>query len=83
MNLFEGTGLREIVLNLRTGEFFPAEPVGFWTSGYRYALRIDVNFLVWVFPLGTAGLSTRKKTRASDPRARTPRGVQLVCSTAV
>ena len=27
------TGWAQIVLNLRTGEFFPAEPVGFWTPG--------------------------------------------------
>ena len=32
------TGWDEIVLNLRTGEFIPAEPVGFWTSGFRWAL---------------------------------------------
>ena len=32
------TGWAQIVLNLRTGEFFPAEPVGFWTSGFRWGL---------------------------------------------
>ena len=33
-----GTGWAQIVLNLRTGEFIPAEPVGFWTSGFRWGL---------------------------------------------
>ena len=43
-----GTGWRTILVECKLGDFFPAEPVGFWTSAYRYALRIGVNFLVWV-----------------------------------
>ena len=34
-------------------------------------------------PTGYCRPQHEKKTRASEPRARTPRGVQLVCSTAV
>ena len=64
---FEGTGWAQIVLNLRTGEFFPAEPVGFWTSGFRYAVRIGLNFPLWVFAVGTAAASTRKKFPRLEP----------------
>ena len=56
----------EIVLNLRTGEFIPAEPVGFWTSGFRYSIGQYLGYTVWVFAVGTAAPSTRKKFARLD-----------------
>ena len=40
------TGWAELVLNLRTGEFIPAEPVGFWTSGFRYSIGPYLGYRV-------------------------------------
>ena len=36
------TGSLEIVLRIRTREFIPAEPVGFWTSGFRYGFGLGL-----------------------------------------
>ena len=53
-----------IVLNLRTAEFIPAEPVGFWTSGFRYSIGRYLGYTVWVFGVGTA--APRKKFARLD-----------------
>ena len=63
----QDTGVVTILVECNFREFFPAEPVGFWTSGFRYGVRIGLNLSVWVLPLGTAGLSTRKKLERLNP----------------
>ena len=65
----EGTGWAEIVANLRTREFFPAEPRRILSPGLRYGLGLDPGQPVFIKP----AIATIQKFGEKNSRARAVR----------